>query len=115
MLLQIAFTATCRAGVLIYPQEAMQATSTLTTRVFIASRETSLLLFAKGWLFRDEPSLRKHADLLRNYFSPVDKHAADISRLIEKARKDCDLLVGIHIRQGDYKNWLDGKALLFHR
>jgi hypothetical protein len=76
---------------------------------FISSRETSRILFVTGWKFRDERSIRKHAESVRRYFRPVDYHAANISRLVEKARRDCDLLVGIHIRQGDYRKWLGGK------
>ena len=81
----------------------------LSGKEFIELREGSHVLFVTGWLFRDEYCLRKHADQVRHFFRPVDKHAANVARLIESARKDCDVLVGIHIRQGDYKTWLGGK------
>ena len=76
---------------------------------FITSREASRILFVKGWAFRDERSFRKHAESVRRFFTPVGRHLENISRLIDEARRDCDILVGIHIRQGDYKNWLNGK------
>ncbi len=76
---------------------------------FIAVREESRVLLVKGWLFRDEENIRKHADPVRRYFTPVAEHMANISRVIERAREGCDLLVGVHIRQGDYRNWLGGK------
>jgi hypothetical protein len=75
--------------------------------LFLAQKRRMVL--TRGWLFRDEENLRKHADPVRRYFTPVAEHAANISRVIERAREGCDLLVGVHIRQGDYRNWLGGK------
>jgi len=68
-----------------------------------------VLLIRDGWLFRDFRSLQKHADLVRRFFVPIDKHAGNVARLIAQARQGCDLLVGVHIRQGDYRGWLNGR------
>ena len=76
---------------------------------FIETREASRLLFAKGWLFRDGRNLRNHAEQVRVFFRPAARHAAVVGRLMDQARKDCDILVGIHMRQGDYQNWLGGR------
>jgi hypothetical protein len=81
----------------------------LVDKRFIERREASRILLVRGWTFRDEQGFRKHADVLRSYFTPVDPHASRISGLIERARKDCDVLVGVHVRQGDYQKWLDGR------
>ena len=81
----------------------------LSSPQFIAKREASRHLLVKGWAIRDFPNLEKHADHVRRFFEPAQPHIANISRLMEKAREDCDLLVGVHIRQGDYKKWLNGK------
>ena len=80
----------------------------LDAQSFIESRKASRVLFVKGWTFRAELSAKKHADLVRLFFTPVDTYASRISSLIKSARKGCDLLVGVHIRQGDYKIWLNG-------
>ncbi len=72
-------------------------------------RETTPFLIAQGWLFRDERNFHKHADTVRHYFSPARPFSRNISSLISSARNDCDLLVGIHIRQGDYEFWQDGR------
>jgi hypothetical protein len=76
---------------------------------FANLREAAAFLFVKGWLFRDSANFKKHADLLRHFFAPAKEHAANVSRLMERARQDCDLLVGVHVRQGDYRKWQKGK------
>jgi hypothetical protein len=81
----------------------------LSSSEFIKAREGARHLMVKGWAFRDEPNLIKHAEEVRRFFAPAAEHAANVSRLMAQARKGCDLLVGVHIRQGDYRTWLGGK------
>lgn len=69
----------------------------------------NVLIIKDAWLFRDPINLKKHANQVRAYFTPVEKHTTAVSRLISSARTDCELLVGVHIRQGDYKRWQGGK------
>jgi hypothetical protein len=76
---------------------------------FVSARQGSDYLFAKGWSFRDSASFAKHGELLRRFFTPCQDCLRRIDALIERARQDCDHLVGIHIRQGDYNKWLGGK------
>ncbi len=68
-----------------------------------------LLIIKDAWLFRDFVNLNRHADQVRTFFTPVERHSSAVSNLISRARHDCELLVGIHIRQGDYKRWQGGK------
>ena len=76
---------------------------------FLALARSTKLLFAQGWLFRDRTNFNKHADAIRAFFEPLEVFQHNIDRLIKGAREDCDLLVGVHIRHGDYKSFLDGK------
>lgn len=69
---------------------------------------TRRLIIKDAWPFRDHANLEKHADKVRTFFTPVEKHSSAVSHLISRARNDSDLLVGVHIRQGDYKRWLGG-------
>jgi hypothetical protein len=69
----------------------------------------ALFVFAQGWLFRCEPYLIKNKDFIRNYFHLVDKHQQNVDRVIASARKDCEVLVGLHIRHGDYAHFEGGK------
>lgn len=67
-----------------------------------------LLIIKDAWLFRDPVHIKKHAEQVRTFFTPIEKHSSAVSGLISKARNDCELLVGVHIRQGDYKRWQGG-------
>lgn len=70
---------------------------------------SNLLIIKDAWLFRDFINLKKHADHVRTFFTPIERHSSAVSELISRARDGCELLVGIHIRQGDYKRWQGGK------
>jgi hypothetical protein len=76
---------------------------------FLARARSTRLLFAQGWLFRDGTNFNKQADAIRAFFEPLEVFQHNVERLIRSAREDCDLLVGVHIRHGDYKRFLDGK------
>jgi hypothetical protein len=66
-------------------------------------------ILALGWLFRSEPLLRAHAGAVRDHFRIGSRHQVNVDRAIETLRADADLVVGVHIRQGDYANYLGGK------
>jgi hypothetical protein len=72
-------------------------------------RESRALIVRDGWLFRDFGSLVRHAEVVRGVFEPVEAHANRIANVIDAARRDCDLLVGVHIRHGDYARWKGGR------
>jgi len=67
------------------------------------------VLLVKGWLFRDNANLIKHADKIRDYFTPIAAHRSPVNSLICTARQSCQVLIGIHIRQGDYADFMGGK------
>jgi hypothetical protein len=53
-------------------------------------------------------SFRKHSALIRSYFRPIPPIESDVDAFLSKSRSDADLLVGIHIRQGDYAQHAGG-------
>lgn len=71
--------------------------------------------FFKGWLFRDgwfvdeTVNLRKHGDAIRAYFQPLKKYQENVSKLISSIRSKTDVLIGVHIRQGDYQQHQNGR------
>lgn len=67
------------------------------------------VLLVKGWLFRDNANLIKHGDKIRDYFTPIASHRSPVNSLICTARQSCQVLIGIHIRQGDYADFMGGK------
>ena len=74
-----------------------------------ASQVLSQNVLLQGWLFRSEYLLNKHAEKVKSHlaidFSLQDKIQSRLSKLREQA----DMIVGIHIRQGDYATYLGGK------
>jgi hypothetical protein len=67
------------------------------------------IVFIYGWRFRAPNLVRRHAQKIRDYFEPVEKYEALSSELIGRLRRDSDIVIGVHIRQGDYRHWLGGR------
>lgn len=67
---------------------------------FLDSLGPRQVVLVRGWLFRDEAMFRKHAAQIRSVFRPSEEHCANVAALIERARADADVLVGVHIRHG---------------
>jgi hypothetical protein len=76
---------------------------------FVAAAREKSLVFVQGWLLRDEVSLRKHADAVRGFFKPVGALERRVAAHVARAREGCDVLVGVHIRQGDYRGFEGGR------
>lgn len=76
---------------------------------FLATLAPNQLIFAQGWLFRDARAVVKHADEIRRFFTPLEEYQRNVASLIEKAREQNALLVGVHVRHGDYKTFQGGK------
>ena len=66
-------------------------------------------LLVRGWKFRDEESLITHQQIVAQYFRPIASVRERIQSCVEQARKGANLLIGVHVRQGDYREWLGGK------
>ncbi len=67
------------------------------------------LVVAKGWKFRAHAALKSRRDEVVRLFTPHPAIRAEVERHIAQARSGCDVLVGLHVRRGDYANWLGGK------
>jgi hypothetical protein len=76
---------------------------------FVKTINPNQTTFVHGWLFRDYSNLGKHADTVRSFFEPLDIFQNNVIKLVKKIRKEADILIGIHIRQEDYKNFLSGR------
>ncbi len=76
---------------------------------FVAAARSKPLVFLQGWQFRDQGSLNRHAAAIREFFRPAGELAAEVEAHLGAARAGCDVLVGVHIRQGDYKEFMGGR------
>jgi len=68
------------------------------------------IVLAHGWWFRAPPNwLQRHAGKIRDYFRPIEEYARASREAVNRLRRDADIVVGVHLRQGDYRTWHGGK------
>lgn len=72
------------------------------------ARRTCFLM-VHGWSFRDPERFESHADVIRHHFTPIAELREQVWQVSATARAQCEILVGVHIRHGDYLVHLDGK------
>ncbi len=71
----------------------------------IASKK---ILLVKGWKFRDDRNLLRFHPEIRRYFTPIPSVRREAEEVVKRARSQGERLVGVHIRQGDYREWKGG-------
>jgi hypothetical protein len=62
-----------------------------------------------GWLFRYPTATAVFLPALREFFALAQPFADNVSRLVERARRGGDILVGVHLRQTDFKEHAGGR------
>lgn len=65
-------------------------------------------IFFDGWLFRNPVGIQKYRKEIRGYFKPRQDIENSVKVHIKKLRDKFSHVVGVHIRQGDYKQWRGG-------
>jgi hypothetical protein len=58
---------------------------------------------------KDNVILYKHNQFVKDLFTPVAKYKDRIDDIFNHLRQNNKVIVGVHIRRGDYKNWKEGK------
>jgi hypothetical protein len=69
-------------------------------------------LYFSGWLFRNPTGLEKYRDKLIAAFSPKAAVQQKVKDIISRLKQKKKVLIGVHIRQGDYKVFKDGRYLI---
>lgn len=87
----------------------------LDSEQFLAAVRRHRLLFVQDWFFRSKVNCRKHADVIRAFFTPLEQHRSQSERLVASARNRGRFLVGVHLRQGDYATFKDGRFFYSHQ
>jgi hypothetical protein len=72
---------------------------------------TSAFTFVDGLQFRALSAMISHRESIRDYFEPIHDHQEKVDEVIRQAREKCDVLIGVHIRGGDYATHLGGRYL----
>jgi hypothetical protein len=66
-------------------------------------------LWVRGWLFRDQAGLAKHRRSIIDFFSPTPEIEKRVDLCIRLNRGSKQILIGVHLRRGDYSKWAGGK------
>lgn len=66
-------------------------------------------VYAHGWYFNDRTNLSKHASIIHSFFKPDTNISNSIQTYLSSIRSSFDILIGVHIRRGDYKTWKSGR------
>jgi len=69
-------------------------------------------IYFDSWLFRNPTGIKKYHKEIREYFRPRDDINSFIASRIKDLRIKYQTVIGVHIRQGDYKTWRGGTYLI---
>jgi hypothetical protein len=67
------------------------------------------IVLVNGWRLRAPACVQKHADKIRRHFRPISSIERDVHPLMQGLRQQAQIIIGVHIRQGDYRRWKGGK------
>ena len=67
------------------------------------------VIFVNGWNFRAPNYLRRQEREVRTYFRPAAPYELASRKAVQALREQADIVVGVHIRHGDYRAWRGGK------
>ena len=74
-----------------------------------AQIEDARVVFVYGYIFRAPAAVQKHAQMLRTYFRPLEPYERISAQAVAPLRQDAEVVVGVHVRQGDYRQWKKGR------
>lgn len=83
----------------------------LNSPAYLAQARGPRHILLHGWQYRDKRNFTKHADMLRRFFQPIKPHRQAVEQVLATNRAHADVLVGVHIRRGDYAGWQGGAFL----
>ena len=93
---------------LIGIHQALTAEHGIQNEPFLESLRGARIVFICGWIDLEKIQF-EHPERIRAFFVPAESHRAAVGRLVDGARRECEVLVGIHIRQGDYADFEGGR------
>ena len=76
---------------------------------FVESLRGKKILRLEGFVLRADSFFEKYAKEIRTLMVPTVVIREKVQQTVCEARKDADLLIGVHIRRGDYKGFQGGR------
>ncbi len=80
--------------------------------LLIKIENDTLPIYFSGWLFRNPEGLIKYRKEIINYFKPKKIYTKTAEIKIEKLKNKYKNVIGIHVRQDDYKIFKNGLYLI---
>lgn len=74
----------------------------LSSAAGIDAMRSALVVFVCGWQFITRSGFARHADAIREYFTPIASIRDAVARTVNAAREGADILVGVHVRRTDF-------------
>ncbi len=81
----------------------------LDSPAFVETLRGKRILRLEGFVLRADPLFNKYVREIRALFNPIPEIRQKVQQTICEARKNVDLVIGVHIRRGDYKGFQGGR------
>jgi len=75
----------------------------------LAKIRPAKFILVYGWHFRAPELVKKHGDKIRAYFRPRAEFETASRNAVEPLRRTADVVIGVHVRHGDYRGWQGGR------
>ncbi|MBQ9829431.1 MAG: alpha-1,2-fucosyltransferase [Akkermansia sp.] len=73
------------------------------------SQQNGWLTVMHVWPYADYASLYKHQDTVRQLLHPKTLYIENARRILSRLRTNDCIIIGVHVRRTDYKEWNNGK------
>lgn len=80
---------------------------------FIKGAQDKLVFITDGWFVDLHLLSNDEKKVIKDFFRPTKKYQERIDSKINQAKNKGDILIGVHIRHGDYKEF-DSGSLFYH-
>lgn len=79
----------------------------LSTPLFLKIAQKKIGL-VDGWLYIDKEAFITHAEIVRKVLKPNQCYIDNVERFFQKELATSDIIIGVHIRKGDYATYRNG-------
>lgn len=110
--LRTRFIAAVCPSCVVSSQNASNEVFYLSSANPLAENVNCEVLYFSGWLFRNPKGLEKYRTKLITAFAPNQTIQNQAEEIVESLRKIKNTVLGIHIRQADYKVFKDGQYIV---
>lgn len=94
-------------GIVHYQVSDSHGWINLSTKDFVTKAKNNIVV-VEGWQFQDVQNLQRHRSKLIELLRPKSIFQEQVSLLVDPVKEAYDLIIGVHVRKGDYKEWQGG-------